>query len=61
MSKISGTSGFMVLKLDMSKVYDWVSWSFLLSLLDKFSFSDLWIKYIQQCTSLISYRVSFNG
>ena len=40
---ISVKDGFMVLKLDMSKVYDKVKWSFLKSVIRKKWFNKYWI------------------
>ena len=38
-----GKSGFMAMKLDMSKAYDHVEWNFLCRLMEKMGFEDHWI------------------
>ena len=38
-----GKTGFMAMKLDMSKAYDRVEWNFLCRLMEKMGFEDRWI------------------
>ena len=53
--------GFMTLKLDMSKAYDKVKWSFLLKIVEKMSFHNRWILLISECNSSVSYSILVNG
>lgn len=53
--------GNIVAKLDMSKAYDRVNWSFLLQVLEKFSFSHVWIDFIYRAISACKYTISLNG
>ena len=41
--KRAGKSGFMAMKLDMSKAHDRIEWNFLCRLMAKMGFEDRWI------------------
>ncbi|XP_026429856.1 uncharacterized protein LOC113326320 [Papaver somniferum] len=56
--KVEGTAS---IKLDMSKAYDKLEWSFLEKVLRKMDLAENWIKLINQCVSTISYSVLLNG
>lgn len=51
----------LMIKLDMSKAYDRVSWSFLLHMLRAFGFKETWCDLIYQCISNIHYSVIWDG
>lgn len=54
-------SRFMALKLDMSKAYNWVEWSFRENLMRKMGFSERWIGLIMICVKKVSYSILING
>ena len=56
-----GKSGFMALKLDMSKAYNWVEWSFLEMLLHRMGFHSKWVAMMMECITTVFYFILING
>ena len=57
----STKEGFMTLKLDMSKAYDRVEWSFLEVVMRKLGFNDQWISLLMLYVKSVSYSILVNG
>ncbi|XP_071917289.1 uncharacterized protein [Coffea arabica] len=57
----SNRGGNVVIKLDMMKAYDKVSWPFLLQVLRYFGFSETWIDMIWRLISNVWFSVLVNG
>ncbi|XP_027156573.1 uncharacterized protein LOC113757588 [Coffea eugenioides] len=57
----SNRGGNVVIKLDMMKAYDRVSWPFLLQVLRRFGFSETWIDMIWRLVSNVWFSVLVNG
>lgn len=57
---ISTKEGYIALKLDMSKAYNWVEWSFLENIMRKLGFNEKWITCMMLCVSTVSYSILIN-
>ena len=53
--------GFVALKIDLQKAYDWVNWNFLQVVLTNFRFHKIIIQWIMECVSSVSASVLING
>ena len=60
-SKVKGKKGDVALKLDISKAYDMIDWSYLRGIMTKMGFSDQWVKWIMMCVETVDYFVLVNG
>ena len=59
--KKKGKGGLLAMKIDMSKAYDRIEWSFLERVLVLNGFHPHFIKIIMHCVSTVSYQVLLNG
>lgn len=53
--KGEGKEGSVALKLDMSKAYDKVEWSFLERVMHRMGFGINWVRRIMDCLSTVSF------
>ena len=60
-NKRKGTGSLAAIKLDMSKAYDRVEWSFLERIMRRMGFSERWINLVMLCVTTVSYRIRVNG
>ncbi|XP_074277936.1 uncharacterized protein LOC141601541 [Silene latifolia] len=56
-----GSIFYAVLKLDMHKAFDRVSWHFLMEVMRHMRFPTAWRSLIWECISTVSYRILING
>ena len=59
--KTQGKDGYMALKLDMSKAYDKVEWTFLEKVMRHLGFAESIVKLIMSCMSSVTYAILLNG
>ena len=57
----NGKTGYLAAKMDMSKAYDRIEWSYLKGTMRTMGFSDRWISLVMNCVSSVTYSVVVNG
>lgn len=56
-----GMSARCMLKVDLQKAYDSIQWSFIEDLLSALGFLRLFIRWVMECVSSVSYQICING
>lgn len=60
-SRSTGRNGWVAFKLDMSKAYDRVEWSFLKVLMIKLGFHPRWVGLIMDCITTAKFSILINN
>lgn len=61
MNKSKSKKGSIILKLDIRKAFDTISWQFIQTLLHAYDLLDQWISLVNSCLSSMEYTPIFNG
>ncbi|KAF7827350.1 reverse transcriptase [Senna tora] len=61
MNKSQSKNGWLILKIDLHKAFDTISWSFINSMLSRFNFLSAFINLISSCISSVDYTLLFNA
>lgn len=59
--RTQGVNGVAGLKIDVSKAYDRLEWSFIDHMLAKFGFNRMWITRVMSCVQTVTYSFWQNG
>ena len=60
-STLKNNESGILCKLDIEKAYDKVDWNFILTIMKKMGFGEIWIRWIRWCISTASFSVMING
>lgn len=60
-NKKNSKNDYLAIKLDLSKAFVRLEWTFILAVFEKLGFSEQWCNMIAQCISTMSYSVLVNG
>jgi len=60
-SRMWSKTGFMGIKLDMSKAYDRVEWNFLEAVMERLGFEVKWVNLVMKCIRTVTYAILVNG
>ncbi|KAM6574657.1 hypothetical protein CsatA_022984 [Cannabis sativa] len=61
MKKRKGKGGYMLIKIDLEKAYDKMSWEFVIHVLGMMGFPSMFIDWIKKCISVSTIKVLLNG
>lgn len=61
MNQKKGVNGFMAIKIDLAKAYDWVEWGVLQRLMKCLGFDDYFTHLIMECISTARFSLLLNG
>lgn len=50
-----------VMKIDLNKAYDRIRWDFVEKVLRAYRFPEIWVNWIMQCVTRVSYSILVNG
>lgn len=59
-NKRRGVVRYATLKMDISKAYDLVEWSFLEKMMEKMRFHERWMQLTMKCITTVSYHIKVN-
>ncbi|XP_060968697.1 uncharacterized protein LOC115720552 [Cannabis sativa] len=61
MNKKKGKKGFMMIKLDMEKAYNKMEWDFIISVLNRLGFPNMFTKWVSSCIMVEDIKLLLNG
>jgi hypothetical protein len=59
--KKKGAEASAAMKIDMSKAFDRMEWSFVIQIMQKLGFPPNWCSWIYKCLATVTYRIIING